>query len=109
VYNNDPIFKHAKVLYSIYTDTLSKTLNKGFEEIATINDLKSDDLNGFRQNNAFNLNGGATSFSDAILFGNSEVETEFESLKASMPHLPYMEESELLPALVDFYKSLLTD
>lgn len=107
VYHNDPIFKDAKVLYSAYTDLLSQTLNKSFEEIAAINDLDAQDLANYKGEKAINLNKGAMHFSDAVFMGTAAIEEEYSNLMKNKPHLPFMEESELLPAMVDFYKKIL--
>ena len=111
VYHNDPIFKHSKVLYSAYTDKIGKTLNKSFEAIASINDLAVSDLQHFMGKEGIDLNMGALHYSDAFLFGSENLNQDLidAAEKSKKPMVGFMEESELLPATVEFYKHLLEE
>ena len=111
VYHNDPIFKHSKVLFSAYTDIVGNTLNKSFEEIAAINDLEAEDLSHYKGKTGIDLNQGAINFSDGIMLGSKDLDEELlKSIKKmKKPMLDFMEESELLPATVEFYKKFLEE
>jgi len=111
-YKNDPVFQDAKIICSIYEDTLGKTFGDKFLDIAAINDLESSDLNIFQSPAGIDLNKGALHFADGISAGNENM-NEFvikyaqENNLKCMEHVPDLD--SIAKSSVDFYDSVLEE
>jgi starch synthase len=90
VYQNDPIFKFSKVVYSTYTDTLSDTLNKGFIKLAAISDITEKDLAVYFDKDHLNLNAGAIHYSHAIAIGNESLDGVMRKSAGNKPILGFV-------------------
>ncbi|MEL6986637.1 MAG: glycogen/starch synthase, partial [Bacteroidota bacterium] len=67
VYENEPLFKDAKIIYSAYKDTMEKTFSNRFSEKASINNLTPEDLKAYQTKNKIHLHQGAISYADAVI------------------------------------------
>ena len=108
VYHNDPIFSSSKVLTTLYTDYLSKTLDQRFWDIAAINELSKKDLSMYGEEATIDLNVGSMMLSDAILSGQeefNEVVEEFAT-KHEKPFMSFQDDPTHLKNIVAFYKKL---
>ncbi len=108
-YANEPIFKDAKVIYSLYESEMTGDLAPRFAEKASINDLEPKDLKAYLNGTGVTLHEGACEFSDALIMG-SEGEMDGVSKKLNKlkkPVLGLQDEENYLPAYLDFYKELL--
>jgi starch synthase len=90
-YKDDPTFKNAKVVYSIYNDGYKGTLNAEFARKAIMNDMTTEHTELFKPADADSLYKGAITYSDAIVFGDAEVSEEVlkyvkNSNKTSLPY-----------------------
>ena len=113
IYNDDPSFRQAKVVYSLFDDeaSLPEPLNP-----AIIKKLKADGISD-RHLSAIKgkdidhkaINKLAIDFADAIVQASPNVAPELiEYAKASgKPFLPYQEGDDALQATMDFYTSLI--
>lgn len=110
IYKNDPIFQDAKMVYSVYEDSLEETFGPEFFEKARINDLSDDDLADFRDGDKITLHEGAIKYANALIKGS---ETLKESVQKAMDasELPKIEHNneEFLVDYLEFYKSLLSE
>jgi len=110
VYEEDPIYKHAKVVYSVYDNCCDMNLSTNFIEKAMINDLEADDLDDYIEGDQVTLDKGAIINSDAIVEG-SKLETEnVLSLINDLdkPFLAYNEEN-FVKEIISFYNTLLEE
>ncbi len=109
-YKNDPVFKGAKIIYSMYENDLGKTFHDRFIQIAAINDLSAENLQFFQYDGKIDLNRGAAYYSDALAAG-SEIFSEFVLSQAQDKKenvLDYMAEpDEVAKSFVDFYQRVL--
>ena len=108
-YANEPIFKDAKVIYSLYETGETGDLAERFAEKASINDLEPGDLKAYLNGQGITLHDGASEFSDALIVGS---EGEMDGVKGKLdklekPFLDMQDEEGYLPAYLDFYKELL--
>ena len=110
VYKEDPIYKHAKVLYSVYNNCCEMPLSPDFVEKAMINDLEPEDLQDYIEGDQVLLDRGAINNSDAIVEGSKLEDENVLSLinKIDVPFLAYNEES-VVKDTINFYKSLLEE
>jgi starch synthase len=103
VYQNDPIFRHSKVVYSSYTDLVSSTLNNQFGKIAAINDISEEDLAPFMKEGKIDLNAGAIHYADGIVTGKEELQAEISQSAGDKPVLGFDKDSNHPAAVEGFY------
>lgn len=109
-YKNDPVFRDAKIIYSMYDDSLAKAFTPNFLDIAAINDLESSNLEIFNSNGGIDLNQGALHYSDAVISGNGPMnENMMEEVKSRNVHvLEHLDDvDEMTKATLDFYEQVL--
>ena len=109
VYNNDPIFEDAKVIYSVYNNDLEASFDNRFLDIATINDLEDEDVAPYMNSDKIRLNYGGISYADGIVLGSSELSSDvMDKVKSSGAEVQeYADVEEQLQATIDFYNSLI--
>lgn len=110
VYKQDPIYEHARVIYSVYDNCCEMNLSPDFIEKAMINDLEEEDLNEYIDGNQVSLDRGAIYNADAVIEGskleNENVLTLINEL--DKPFLAYHEEN-FVKDTIKFYKTLLEE
>ena len=108
-YANEPIFKDAKVIYSLYETEATGDMAERFAEKASINNLEPEDLQAYQNGTGITLHKGASQFSDALIVGSegqmNGVKEELSKLEK--PVLGMQDEEGYLPAYLDFYKELM--
>lgn len=108
-YQDDPAFKNAKVVYSLFPDTFEGSLNKEMYRKLIDDDIPAEAIKAIDTDNidAFALNCLAIDHSDAIVQATENVDPRLiEYAKASgKPFLPYPGEN-FKDAYYDFYTSL---
>ncbi|TZF82033.1 starch synthase [Pedobacter sp. BS3] len=68
IYKDDPTFKNSKVVYSLYEDGFSETLNDDFARKATLNGINKEHTEVFTPGTCDALHFGAINFSDAVVY-----------------------------------------
>lgn len=108
-YANEPIFKNAKVIYSVYNHDGNEASADRFAEKASINNLEPDDLKPYQSDDAITLHKGAMTFADALIVGSKELsDIVKESVNTEdKPILDFQEADSYLPAYLEFYKGIL--
>ena len=108
-YANEPIFKQAKVIYSVYEHEGADALVERFAEKASINNLEPDDLKPYQNGTGVTLHKGAISFADALIVGSKDLSdlVKEEVSDKEKPILDFQEAESYLPAYLDFYKEIL--
>lgn len=109
IYRMDPIFENAKLVYSVYNETMADTFDQTFFDKATINNLEVDDLAVYKDGDAIKLHEGALKNSDAIISRediNEDIANLVEGLEVpSIVHQSADYESQYL----EFYSELVGD
>lgn len=109
-YKNDPVFRDAKIIYSIYEDGLGKTFKNNFMDIAAINDLEAKNLEVFNDDGTIDLHKGALHYSDAITAGNENV-NNFVIEQAKNHDIQFLEHvegvDEITKSMLEFYDTIL--
>ena len=110
VYKEDPIYKHAKIIYSVYDNCCEMNLSPDFVKKAMINDLEPEDLNDYIDNDKVTLDRGAMVNADAVILGNQLEDKNLLTLIENLekPVLPFDEEKSVKNT-INFYKSLLEE
>lgn len=110
LYNSDPIFEGAKVIYSAHNTSYEETFGKDFLTKAMINDLNEEDLAPYHDGDKIKLHEGAIGAADAIIKGsesyNESVQAAIDSVE--VPVLAHDNE-EFLAQYLEFYHSLIEE
>jgi len=109
VYQNEPIFNKAKMVFSAYNNDYEKNFTEEFFSKALINNLEEGRLDIFKENGSINLNKGAIANADAIVQGSETLDDVVTGMIKDIeaPVLGFHGEEDYLPAYIDFYKSLM--
>jgi len=73
-YKNDPTFKNAKVVYSVYENCFGEKLNPDFHQKAIMNHMTADDTKAFAPGDCNSLHIGAITHSDAVVLADEKVD-----------------------------------
>lgn len=111
VYNTDPIFEDAKVIYSAYNNELDSSFGEKFFELAAINDLEDEDLAPYKSDGKVDLHAGAISYADVVVKGSAELEADVTKQIDAFDKevIEHQEIDDQLPALIEFYNNLVGD
>ena len=108
-YKDDPLFENSKVIYSLYEDDFEAKLNKNIKKKMEFDGIKQSDMKVLAPANFLNLQKLAISYSDAIIEGNENINSEVNNYakKTKKPYLKYKNPDEYLDAYNKFYNSIL--
>lgn len=76
IYKDDPTFKHSKIIYSVYDEDFTETLNPEFPRKATLSGMTAEQLTPYFGCTSTSLHNGAISYSDAVVFGSEHIDEE---------------------------------
>ena len=109
VYQNDPIFRNTKVIYSVYNETIEDSFDDRFKDKATINNLEEEALDKYFEKDKIRLHKGAIAYTDALVEGSKDLDADVtKAIESSKkPVLGYHEGDEAPAAYFEFYKELL--
>ncbi|MBB3187533.1 glycogen/starch synthase [Microbacter margulisiae] len=111
-YSDDPCFRNAKMVYSIYNDEFNTPFQKNYGEILRIDGVKEEYLSAIK-NNPIDFNAVtklAIDFSDAVIQGSQTIQenlVNYITLKTNRPFLPYQAPDNYTDAYIELYKSIL--
>lgn len=107
-YKNEPLFRQAKVVYSIYDDVPQGEFPENFVDKASINNLTADDLSIYQNGTGISLHQGAIAFSDAVIVNSENVHPSVrESLAQSDKPVLSQVSEDYSAAYLEFYNSLM--
>jgi starch synthase len=75
-YKNDPTFKNSKVVYSIYEDCFSETMNTDLYKKAVMNSMTVEDTKVFEKADCSALHIGAVTYSDAVVLADENINAD---------------------------------
>src|SRR5699024_10260649 len=78
-YQGDPIFKDAKVIYSLYQEEFDGTLDR-YVELASQEDLQAEDVKVYGDGKYADLYKGALTYTDLAIFADKEEELDPEGV-----------------------------
>ncbi len=109
VYHDDPIFKHSRIVLSIYNNEFPKSLNKTLRKKMLQDDIPEKDLAALENPTFLNLYKLAINMSDGIIIGSQKVAPDIISYckKSSKPMLAYQPPEKYIDAYSDFYDHVL--
>ncbi len=104
-YGNEPLFKDAKIVTSIYNENFDGTLNEEMRDKILFDGMEKRDLKHLKEPSFVNLAKTAADNSDAVIVGSDDLpENLLDYLKKiNKPLLPYKTREEFSQAYQDFY------
>ncbi len=113
VYKKEPVFDHAKTIYSIYENEFPEQFNSKFTKKAKIaSSIKDKDLKPFEGGTFVDINKGAMETADAVIVGNNNIDPNLKNYVESLnnkPVLNYKDENEYLESYYNFYEKVLSN
>ncbi|MCC8146980.1 MAG: glycogen/starch synthase [Bacteroidales bacterium] len=109
-YKDDPCFKNAKIVYSIYNDDFVQPLRDNFAEKLIIDGITQNDLQSLEGKVDFEtLSKLAIDFSDGIIQNSPEVNENVKAYaqKNGKPFLEYQPEDIYIDKFNEFYDQIL--
>ena len=109
VYNDDPVFANTRVIYSIYDEGFTETLDKRLAEKLEASEDFQDNLKVLEEPTFDNLNKFAINLADGVIVGSEKLNASAQSaVKASDKRkLEYQSLETYADAYSDFYDELL--
>lgn len=107
-YKDDPLFRNAKVIYSVYNDGFTKNLDDNFKEKLLIKGVTPEDVETLKTPNFVNLSKLAINHSDAVIQGSSEIDASLrEHIQSSDKlFLEYQPKETYIDSYNEFYDNL---
>lgn len=109
MYKEDPIFAKSKIVYSIYNDDFTPSLNPEMRQKAVMEGITKKDVELLKTPDFPSITKFASSYSDGIIIGsekiNSEVEEYIKTVKK--PVLGYHDTDTYIEAFNLFYDQIL--
>lgn len=108
-FNDDPLFSHSKVVYSVYDDGFNDQFQSNFKDKLKISGIEQEDLKLLDQNTFQNISKLAIQHSDGIIQGSPEINSEVAAFMKSSgkPALGYYPTTEIVDIYSDFYDQIL--
>jgi len=73
-YKNDPTFKNSKVVYSVYENCFTESLNNDLHKKAVMNNMTADDTKMFENPDCNTMHIGAITYSDAVVLADEKID-----------------------------------
>lgn len=110
-YLNEPVFQHARVVYSVYNDSPEGSFNDQFVAKASINNLEESDLKAFQNGVGITLHQGAMAYATALIEGDEALPEHIRSSLSTLdkPLLRFEEVAGSERAFLEFYEALLEE
>jgi starch synthase len=75
-YKNDPTFKNSKVVYSVYEDCFTETMNADLYKKAVMTSMTVEDTKVFEKADCNSLHIGAITYSDAVVLADENLSSD---------------------------------
>ena len=75
-YKNDPTFKNAKVVYSVYENCFTENLNADLHKKAVMQNMTEDDTKAFIKADNNSLHIGAITHADAVVLADEKIDND---------------------------------
>jgi starch synthase len=108
-YNDDPLFEHSKVIYSVYHDDFKEPLDSTFRNKLTMNNIEDEDTEIVDDPTYENITKLAIRYSDAIIQGSQKINPEIAEFiqESEKLFLGYLPENAYIDIYDKFYDKIL--
>jgi starch synthase len=107
-YKDDPMFKHTKVVFTVYDNAFSSTLNKDFLKKTNIENLKPVTRNGFQENTYIGVCKGGIELADVVTRGHAKIDKTLEKFIESSKAKNAYFDAEDIDTYAENYQKLYT-
>jgi len=107
-YFNNPLFKHSKVVYSVYNNDFKKPLNPALKNKVLLDGMIPEDVVLLDEPNYLNVNKLAIYYSDALIQGAKDINPKLKKYIADSgkPFLGYQPRDNFIDAYDNFYEKI---
>ena len=108
-YQDDPLYNHSRIIYSLYNDEFDKPLEARFRDKLMMEGIEDEDVKILEKPSFENLTKLALQMSDALIFGSRDINKKVKEYikKLNKPVLEYKSEEEYIEAYSEFYDEIL--
>lgn len=112
-YNDDPCFKNAKVVYSVYNDDFKNPFENSFPRKLIMDGITKKDIESLKNKTDFvTLTQLAINYSDGVIQNSPEINpsiAEYINQKSTKPFLGYQSNETYIDAFNEFYNLILSN
>jgi len=107
-YHQNPLFRNSKLVYSVYNDDFENTLDKRFMDKLMIEGVAKEDVNVIAKPDFINVSKLAINFSDAVIKGAENINSEVEKYAqlGDKLFLDYQSKETYVDAFNEFYNKV---
>lgn len=106
IYKNEPVFRNAKLVYSLHKEETMGSLGKDFTRKASLNSITDELMSGYENSELSNLHLAAAQMADAIVLHDEEAATMAKQV-SDKPCMQHCEEA-VGETYVTFYEQLMS-
>lgn len=106
LYKDEPVFKNAKIVYSVFDNEFKDNLGKDFAKKATLNEIADKHFETYANGTNQSLQMGGAQHADAVVNCAVKVEAEMEKLIKTKPNMVHDNEN-LGEVYSAFYEKLM--
>ena len=109
VFHDDPLFGHARIVYSVYNDGFSTPLNEAFKQKLLMPGINPKDVDVLTVPDFVNINRMAIANSDAVILGGKSVDPALDAFvrQSGIPFLDWQEPDQYIETYSAFYQDVL--
>jgi starch synthase len=107
-YHNNPLFRNSKLVYSVYNDDFTNTLNPKFSQKLLLEGIDKEDVNVINDPTFINVSKLGINFSDAVIKGTKQINSEVEKYIHTTDKLclEYQPKETYIDAYNEFYNKV---
>jgi len=105
---NNPLFKHSKVIYSVYNNDFKKPLNPEMKNKVLLDGMVPEDVSLLDNPTYLNINRLAIDYSDALIQGAKNINPELKKYmqESGKPFLNFQSKEDFIDAYDNFYEKI---
>lgn len=110
-YREDPIFRNARVVYSVYEDEFSESFHDSYSKKLMMEGISTNDVKDIKSPNFESITIAAINKSDAIIKGAEKLNTKIDNhiKKSGKLILPYQSPENYVEAYNTFYDEIMEE
>jgi starch synthase len=110
IYKDDPTFKDAKIVYSVYPQGFTETLDTNFAQKAVMKGMQTEDTVNYTAATSTALDNAAINYSDGVVFAGEDLDGEVLNFvkNAEKPVLDYNSSLDF-ENYYNFYQEIASD
>lgn len=110
IYKDEPVFKNAKVVYSVFENSFGETLGEDFARKASLNHITDEELKPYGNADCSSMYIGAITHSDAVVKCEASIDPSVMDHIQNLADKPILEHKgdDLGDEYVQFYENVLS-